>query len=117
MSPRVASRALAPDLARSTARKKGRWRGGLGAAPCPGGRGPQKNSRARLGTIPCPARRHLPAGGISLKAQKKKRLRARGEGAPEPPVMRNTDATVYGKDMRRAFTPEAPRYRVHVTAA
>jgi hypothetical protein len=32
-------------------------------------------------------------------------------------VMRNTDATVYGKDMRRAFTPAAPRYRLHVTAA
>src|SRR5262249_52747456 len=31
--------------------------------------------------------------------------------------VRNTDATVYGKDMRRAFTPAAPRYRVHVTAA
>src|SRR5215831_4709086 len=43
-------------------------------------------------------------GGISLKAQKKKRLRPRGECAPEPPVMRNTDATVYGKDMRGALS-------------
>jgi hypothetical protein len=32
-------------------------------------------------------------------------------------VIRNTDATIYGKDMRRAFTRAAPRYRVHVTAA
>src|SRR5262249_56471155 len=93
----------------------GGWR--LGGGGWPRGRGRQKNARARLGKIPCPARRHLPAGGISLKAHKKKRLRPRGEGAPEPPVMRNTDATVYGKDMRRAFTPAAPRYRVHVTAA
>src|SRR5262249_52235090 len=44
--------------------------------------------KAKLGTIPCSPRRHRPVGGISLKAHKKKRLRARGEGAPEPPVMR-----------------------------
>src|SRR5262249_13276919 len=117
MSPRVASRALAPDLARSTARKKGRGRRRLGAGRWPRRMGRHKNSLARLWTITCSARRHLPAGGISLKAHKKKRLRPRGEGAPEPPVMRNTDATVYGKEMRRAFTPAAPRYRVHVTAA
>src|ERR1700732_751373 len=39
-----------------------------------------------------------------------KRLRPRGECAPEPLVVRNTDATVYGKDMRGAFgrLPPAP---------
>src|SRR5262249_61155956 len=110
-------RAFARDLAGSRERKRGGGRRRLGAGRWPRRRGRQKNSRARLWTIPFSPRRHLPAGGISLKAHKKKRLRARGEGAPEPPVMRNTDATVYGKDMRRAFTPEAPRYRVHVTAA
>src|SRR5262249_40540571 len=40
----------------------------------------------------CPRRQ-----GISLKAQEKKRLRPRGVCAPEPPVMKNTDATVTAK--------------------
>jgi hypothetical protein len=54
--------------------------------------------------------------GIGLKAQEKKRLRPRGECAPEPPVMTNADATIYGKDMRGAFPPAAHKYRADITA-
>src|SRR5262249_58744244 len=99
---------LAPDLARSTARKKGRRRSSAWRRRRPHRIGRHKNSLAGLWTITCSARRHPPAGGISLKAHKKKRFRARGEGAPGPPERRNTRAQAYGKELRRALRPAAP---------
>src|SRR5215472_12595004 len=49
-----------------------------------------------------PARPAACARGAKHQSESagEKRLRPRGECAPEPLVVRNTDATVYGKDMR-----------------
>src|SRR5207244_13502419 len=45
---------------------------------------------------------------IGLKAQEKRRLQPRGECVPEPPAMTNAHATIYDKDMRKAFTRTHP---------
>src|SRR5215472_13271497 len=86
MSPRVASHAFSAGFSPLYGKKKGAS-APVGLAPAAGlvEWGATK-LLARLWTITCSARRHPPVGRISLKAHKKKRLRARGECAPEPPV-------------------------------
>src|SRR5262249_13541505 len=95
---------------------------GVGARRLGAGRGPRRMGRHKkfAGAIMADNLLSLatPAGGISLKAQKKKRLRARGECAPEPPMMRNTDATKFtAKICGGRFLQRHTKYRVHVTAA
>src|SRR5262249_20688753 len=74
---------------------------------------------ARLRATPARPAAHAPGAKHRSESAGEKRLRPRGECAPEPLVVTNTDATVYGKDMRAAFgrLPPAPHaYRAHVTA-
>src|SRR5262245_36087465 len=95
MSPRVASHAFSAGFSPLYGKKKGAS-APVGLAPAAGlvEWGATKNSLAGLWAKPAqPVDAIRRPGGISLNAHKKKRFRARGEGAPEPPVMRNTDAT------------------------
>src|SRR5262245_31840747 len=132
MSPRVASRALAPDLARSTARKKGRRRVGLAPAAglVAGALEPStqrewtrfaraKNSLARLWAITCSARRRDPPAGRHQPES------AEEKAAPAAGRMRAGTASdeEHGRySLRQRYAggvilQRHTEYRVHVTAA